>query len=79
MTRRRSNTDTAITVFQLGSLTATLALTSCHACGRTNQGLTFCSERIGARGAAITVCTLCLADAMKYQREYLAAHPPRTL
>lgn len=73
MTRRKGAGEGCVVIFQLGSLSAILARTSCHACGRDNQGLTFSSKRIGARGAAITVCTLCLVDAMAYHREHLAA------
>lgn len=59
-----------LVLFQLGSLTASTAQSSCHACRRDNQGLTFMSKREGCRGAAITVCTLCLVDAMANHREH---------
>lgn len=76
MTRRKGVGgigEGCVVLFQLGSLTAILARTSCHACGRDNQGLTLSSKRIGSRGAAITVCTICMVEAMAYHREYLAA------
>lgn len=72
MSRRREGIEPAV-VFRLGSLTASVALTSCHACGRENQGLTYSSKRIGSRGAAITICTLCMIDVLAYHREHLAA------
>lgn len=68
---RRPRPPVPAVVFQLGSLTTTEAAGSCHGCGRENQGLTFRSKRGGCRGAAITVCTLCLVDAMAYHRQHL--------
>lgn len=73
MTRRKGVGEGCHVVFQLGSLTAIVSRTSCHACGRDNMGLTLSSNRIGARGAAITVCTRCLTDAMANHRDALAA------
>lgn len=71
---RRVKGEDAVIVFKLNSLTATLAQSSCHACGRDNQGLTFSSRRKGCAGAAITICSPCMTDILAYHRDYLASH-----
>lgn len=61
-----------VVVYQLGSLTVSIARSSCHACGRDNQGLTFASKRVGCRGNPITICSLCVVEVLAYHREHEA-------
>ena len=73
MTKRRREqlVPDELIVYKLNALTASVAQSSCHACARTNQGLTFTSRRQGCGGAAITICKPCLTDVVRYYREYL--------